>query len=158
MVASAWSRIEAQQAAAEKAAERAAKPKRKPAAKAATQLLTIDDLAHRLNIHRSTLYRLMDLGIPHLRIGYVLRFDLPVVMAWFAEYTAAGRKAHWSDDKPELQSQRGPTLLGPQKAAQLAAEAPAPAPARSAYAERRAELRRRRLINPDLEGGSNGDA
>jgi hypothetical protein len=99
-------------------------------------------------------YRLMDLGLPHLRIGFTVRFDLPVVMQWFAEYTASGRKAHWSDDKPELQSQRGPTLMGPRRVAQPTAEAPTPA--RSAHAERRAEIRRRRLINPDLEGGSNG--
>jgi excisionase family DNA binding protein len=155
MVASAWSRIEAQQAAAEKAAARAAKPKRKPAAKAATQLLTLTDLSTRLQVSSSTVYRLLDGGLPHLRIGSVLRFDLPVVMQWFAEYTAAGRKAHWSDDKPELQSQRGPTLLRPQSAAPAADET---APERSAIAERRAELRRRRLINPDLEGESHGEA
>jgi excisionase family DNA binding protein len=154
MVASAWSRIEAEQAAADRAAARAAKPKRKPAVKAATQLLTITDLATRVQVSRSTVYRLMDLGLPHLRIGFTVRFDLPVVMQWFADYTAAGSKAHWSDDKPELQSQRGPTLLGPRRVAQPTDEAPTPE--RSAQAVRNAELRRRRLINPDMEGGSNG--
>lgn len=153
MVASAWSRLQAEEAAAEKAAARAAKPKRKPAAKAATQLLTITDLATRVQVSRSTVYRLMDLGLPHLRVGFTVRFELAVVMQWFAEYTASGRKAHWSDDKPELRSQRGPTLMAPRRAAPAAAE---PTPAQSAVADRRAELRRRRLINPDLEGGSNG--
>lgn len=152
--ASAWSRIEAQQAAAEKAAARAARPKRQPVSKAAAQLLTITELARYLSVSHSSLYRLIDSGLPHLRIGSVLRFDLPVVMAWFADHTASGKRAHWTDDRPELQSQRGPTAdLPPSR--QPTADLP---PGRRGATGVRRPRGIGRRINPDPVGDSNGQS
>ena len=53
-------------------------PTRAPAG----QLLTINDVVARLKVSRRSVYRLVDSGLPVLRVGYVLRFSFPEVMRW----------------------------------------------------------------------------
>ena len=52
-------------------------PTRAPAG----QLLTIRDVATRLQVSQRTVYRLVDRGLPTIRVGYVMRFSWPAVMA-----------------------------------------------------------------------------
>lgn len=59
-----------------------------------TRLSTMDELAEYLQISRSTIYRLIDAQqLPHLRIGNVLRFDLPTVLKWAANSTGPDDQA-----------------------------------------------------------------
>jgi excisionase family DNA binding protein len=56
-------------------------------------LLTVADVRAYLNVSRSTLYVLMNEGLPFLRVGHFRRFDLDVVLKWVAEQTAEERHA-----------------------------------------------------------------
>lgn len=72
-----------------------------------TRLSTIDELAEYLHIHRSTVYRLIDTKqLPHLRIGYTMRFDIPTVLRWAARFTDAGDQLTWADDTPGVNRER----------------------------------------------------
>lgn len=63
-------------------------PTRAPAG----QLLTLRDVATRLQVSVRTVYRLVDSGLPVVRVGYVLRFSWPAVMAYIdREASHAGR-------------------------------------------------------------------
>lgn len=85
------------------AAKRAQKPRGRPKAR----LLSINEVAEYLHVSRQTIYRLIDSKeLPHMRIGYVLRFDLPEVLAWARAFTASGDKLTWQDDMPQLNRQR----------------------------------------------------
>jgi excisionase family DNA binding protein len=154
MVASAWSRQQAEQAAAEKAAARAAKPKRKPAARRPSgQLKTVDQLAELLQVSRSTIYRLIeDKAMPCVRIGFVLRFDVDEVMAWARAFSTSGDKLRWQDSQPSLSSRRTPTADLP-PSHQRTTTAALPPGRRGAAVTRRPNLRARR-INPEVEGGA----
>ena len=44
------------------------------------RLLTVDQLAEALNVSRKTVYRLIDSGLPHYRVGAHVRFRLPEVL------------------------------------------------------------------------------
>lgn len=72
-----------------------------------TRLSTIDELAEYLHIHRSTVYRLIDTKqLPHLRIGFALRFDLPTVLKWAQNFTDAGDRLTWQDDATGINRER----------------------------------------------------
>jgi hypothetical protein len=45
-------------------------------------------------------------GLPHLRVGYVVRFNLPEVLGWLKTFTENGDQLLWQDDYPALK--RGP--------------------------------------------------
>ncbi len=47
------------------------------------KILTVSELAHHLNIHRITVYRLLKSGtLPGFKIGRVWRFDLEEITTW----------------------------------------------------------------------------
>lgn len=72
-----------------------------------TRLSTIDEVAQYLHISRSTIYRLIDSKqLPHLRIGYVLRFDIPTVLRWAQDFTDRGDQLTWQDDATNLKRAR----------------------------------------------------
>lgn len=48
------------------------------------------------------MYRLLDRGLPALRVGYVLRFDLTSVMEWIQAFTDRGDQLHWTDEYPSI--------------------------------------------------------
>lgn len=78
---------------------RSVKPRGRPKAR----LCSINELAEYLNVSRRTIYRLLDSkGLPHLRVGYVLRFDLPEVLTWLRDFTDRGDRLLWVDDYPEM--------------------------------------------------------
>lgn len=77
---------------------RKAQPRGRPKAR----LYDINELAAYLHVSRRTVYRLVDRGLPVLRVGFVLRFELPVVMAWIQAFTAAGDQLHWTDEYPSI--------------------------------------------------------
>lgn len=71
------------------------------------RLLSINEVAEYLHVSRQTIYRLIEhKALPHVRIGYVLRFDLPTVLAWAEAFTKTGDKLTWLDDFPELKERR----------------------------------------------------
>lgn len=85
------------------AAQRAQRPRGRPKAR----LSTLTEIAEYLNVSRHTIYRLMaSKGFPYLRIGYVLRFDLPTVLQWAADFTSSGDKLTWADDYPGMNRPR----------------------------------------------------
>lgn len=58
-------------------------PVPRPRGRPKTRLSTIDEIADYLYVSRSTIYRLIDSQqLPCLRVGHVLRFDLPAVLRW----------------------------------------------------------------------------
>ena len=67
----------------------------------AGQLQTLNDLAAYLNVSRRTIYRLDDRGLPVLRVGYVLRFDLPTVLKWITKFTEEDKRLTWHDELDE---------------------------------------------------------
>lgn len=78
---------------------KSARPRGRPKAR----LYDINELAEYLHVSRRTIYRMLDSkGLPHLRVGYVVRFDLPKVMGWLREFTESGDRLVWQDDYPEL--------------------------------------------------------
>jgi excisionase family DNA binding protein len=54
-----------------------------------SELLTIDEMADRLKVHKSWLYQFTRLKdedtIPHLKVGKYLRFEEDKVMEWIKE-------------------------------------------------------------------------
>lgn len=65
--------------------------------------MSINEVAEYLHVSRQTIYRLIEhKKLPHVRIGYVLRFDLPTVLDWAKGFTESGDKLTWLDDYPEL--------------------------------------------------------
>jgi excisionase family DNA binding protein len=73
-----------------------------------TRLSTIDELADYLHIHKSTVYRLIDTKqLPCLRVGFVLRFDIPTVLKWAQNFTDRGDQLTWADDITELKRKQG---------------------------------------------------
>ena len=82
-------------------------PASKPRGRPKTRLSTLDDLSEYLQVSRSTVYRLIDTEqLPHLRIGSVLRFDIPTVLKWAASFTERGDQSAWQDDQPGLKQAR----------------------------------------------------
>lgn len=54
------------------------------------RLETVDEVAARLNVHRSTIYRWIDeRGLPVQRVGRVVRFKPDEVNAWWAREAVA---------------------------------------------------------------------
>ncbi len=49
------------------------------------QYLSTNDLMSMLDISRSTVYRLMDRGMPSIKVGAVNRFPRDQVLAWLEE-------------------------------------------------------------------------
>lgn len=48
--------------------------------------ITLDDLAARLSLGKSTIYKLMAAdGLPHLKVGRAVRFSLEEVSAWLSK-------------------------------------------------------------------------
>ena len=78
---------------------RKAAPRGRPKAR----LYDINELAEYLHVSRRTIYRLLDSkSLPHIRVGYVIRFSLPDVMLWLKAFTESGDRLQWFDDYPEL--------------------------------------------------------
>ena len=49
-------------------------------------IATVDEIAERLKIGRSTVYDLVREGeIPHFRVGHSIRFDLEVIYKWLLD-------------------------------------------------------------------------
>jgi excisionase family DNA binding protein len=54
--------------------------------------LTAKELQEKLNISRSTLYRLREKGLPNKKIGYrTIRYDLEEVLEWLDEQKKKGQ-------------------------------------------------------------------
>lgn len=51
------------------------------------QLLTVDELAHRYNVTRNTIYRWIRQGMPFIQVGPAnrKRFDVEAIEAWHAK-------------------------------------------------------------------------
>lgn len=82
-------------------------PKSTPRGRPKARLLSIQEVAEYLHVSRQTIYRLIEhKALPHVRIGYVLRFDLPTVLAWAESFTRSGDRLTWLDDYPELKARR----------------------------------------------------
>lgn len=76
--------------------------RRRPRGRPKSRLSDLNEVARYLHVSRHTIYRLIDKGLPVLRVGWVLRFDLPEVLTWLQEQTAAGHRSHWTDEYPEM--------------------------------------------------------
>lgn len=74
----------------------------RPRGRPKSRLVDLNEVARYLHVSRATIYRLIDKGLPCLRVGWVIRFDLSLVLSWLAEYTRQGRRAHWTDEYPEI--------------------------------------------------------
>jgi len=60
-------------------------------------LLTINEMAERLQIKRSTLYAWAAQGtIPHLKLGRLLRFDADEIDAWLLDHRRHARPSYVS--------------------------------------------------------------
>ncbi len=55
------------------------------------QYLSTNELMEMLGISRSTVYRLMDRGMPYLKVGAINRFSKDRVLVWLG---GAARSAH----------------------------------------------------------------
>lgn len=159
---------------------------RKPRSPAG-RLLSVNQLAERLQVSRTTVYRLIqNKGMPAVRIGHVLRFDFDAVMAWAGAFTKSGDKLRWQDSAPATAEQRSRSAGPPPSRARASTAAPPPSRRRMAKTVeqatpapvlepllavgaaplalspaplRRPDPRRvRRLINPGAEGESHGSA
>jgi excisionase family DNA binding protein len=83
--------------------ERLAKAKQsQPRGRPRARLCDLNEIAAYLHVSRRTIYRLLDRGLPCLRVGYVLRFDLAVVLAWIQDFTDRGDQLHWSEDHASI--------------------------------------------------------
>lgn len=79
--------------------QRLAKVKKaQPRGRPRARLCDLNEIAAYLHVSRTTVYRLLDRGLPALRVGYVLRFDLTDVLTWIQAFTDRGDQLHWSDD------------------------------------------------------------
>lgn len=77
--------------------------KPRPRGRPKARLYDINELAAYLNVSRRTIYRLLDSkGLPHMRVGYVVRFDLAEVMRWLKLFTERGDQLTWQDDYSNL--------------------------------------------------------
>lgn len=47
-----------------------------------SQLVKVDELCETLQVSRATLYRLIDKGLPVVKLGRSTRFDMKEVQAW----------------------------------------------------------------------------
>ncbi len=50
-----------------------------------TRLRSVNDIAAYLSISRTTLYALIDEGLPAIRVGFYRRFDRVAVMRWLSD-------------------------------------------------------------------------
>lgn len=50
-------------------------------------MLTKKELAGKLNVHENTIDRRVKEGMPHIKVGKVLRFDFDEVIVWLKERT-----------------------------------------------------------------------
>jgi excisionase family DNA binding protein len=55
------------------------------------QLLTLRDVATRLQVSQRSIYRLLDRGLPAVRVGSVFRFSWPAVLAYLDREANHGR-------------------------------------------------------------------
>lgn len=60
-----------------------------------TELLTQEELMDRLKIARATLYRWRKEGLPEVRIGRTIRFDLAAVTKWVAAHAVDMAAPTW---------------------------------------------------------------
>lgn len=58
-----------------------------PSGRPRKRLETVEELRSFLNISRSSFYELIHQGMPHLRVGSVLRFDRDAVLRWLEART-----------------------------------------------------------------------
>lgn len=49
------------------------------------KLLKVDEVAEKIGVNRSTVYRLKDKGLPFLKIGTNIRFDEDAINEWIKE-------------------------------------------------------------------------
>jgi excisionase family DNA binding protein len=54
-------------------------------------LLTITEIGAYLQVGRTTVYKLLDEGMPSYRVGHVTRFDVDEVLAWLRGRETAGQ-------------------------------------------------------------------
>ncbi|HYX86875.1 MAG TPA: helix-turn-helix domain-containing protein [Gaiellales bacterium] len=66
----------------------------------ASRLLTTADLAATLQCHEETVYRHVARGMPHLRLGPKLRFDLDEVIEWMRD-EACRQRDHGRVGRPD---------------------------------------------------------
>jgi excisionase family DNA binding protein len=52
------------------------------------KLLTTKEITEELKCHRASLYRWREEGMPHIKLGGSVRYDLDEVMEWFKERQA----------------------------------------------------------------------
>lgn len=76
--------------------------KAQPRGRPRTRLCDLNEVAAYLHVSRTTVYRLLDRGLPALRVGYVLRFDMTDVMTWITAFTDRGDQLHWSEEYPSI--------------------------------------------------------
>jgi excisionase family DNA binding protein len=76
--------------------------KARPRGRPKARLSSLAEVAEYLHVSQRTVYRLLDRGLPAIRVGYVLRFDLAVVLAWLLDFTAAGDQLRWQDEYSNL--------------------------------------------------------
>lgn len=76
--------------------------KARPRGRPKARLSSLAEVAEYLHVSQRTVYRLLDRGLPCIRVGYVLRFDLAIVLAWLLDFTAAGDRLHWSEEYANL--------------------------------------------------------
>ncbi len=62
-------------------------PERRARGRPRTRLHSVSEIAEYLSISRTTMYTLMDAGLPWVRVGYFRRLDRALVMRWIAERT-----------------------------------------------------------------------
>lgn len=86
----------------ERTERRARVTKVQPRGRPKARLCDLNEVAAYLHVSRTTIYRLLDRGLPALRVGYVLRFDLATVLEWIQEFTNKGDQLHWTDDYPSI--------------------------------------------------------
>lgn len=55
-------------------------------------IVTIQELADLLGVHRRTISRRMEEGLPHLRVGWQIRFELGKTLQWFEKDMQKGRE------------------------------------------------------------------
>lgn len=86
----------------ERRERRVSAKKAQPRGRPKARLCDLNEVAAYLHVSRTTMYRLLDRGLPALRVGYVLRFDLAVVLEWIQQFTDRGDQLHWTDEYPSI--------------------------------------------------------
>lgn len=76
--------------------------KKNPRGRPRARLCDLNEVAAYLHVSRTTMYKLLDRGMPALRVGFVLRFELTEVLDWVRDFTARGDRFHWSDEYPSI--------------------------------------------------------